>query len=88
MTGVVKGLVSMIGVVIVNGLVSMTVVVIVNGLVSFNVVVIVNGLVSSTGVVITSGIEILRNRRSLLLVAGMKTPNDHVEPTIVEHLKK
>jgi len=24
----------------------------------------------------------------LLLVAGMKTPNDHVEPTIVEHLKK
>jgi len=32
--------------------------------------------------------EILRSRRSLAAVAGMKTPNDHAEPTQVERLKK
>ena len=33
---------------------------------------------------IKSGIEILRSRRSLAVVAEMKQPNDHAEPTIVE----
>ena len=28
--------------------------------------------------------KILRSRRSLAVVAGMKKPNDHVEPTKVE----
>ena len=34
------------------------------------------------------GIEILRSRRSLVVVAGMKKSNDHAEHTKVEHLKK
>jgi len=34
---------------------------------------------------IRSGIEILRSRRSLTVVAGMKKLNDHAEPTKVEH---
>jgi len=33
---------------------------------------------------IRSGIEILRSRRSLAVVAGMKKSNDHAEPTKVE----
>ena len=32
--------------------------------------------------------KIRRSRRSLAVVAGMKTPNDHAEPTKVERLKK
>ena len=36
---------------------------------------------------IRSGIEILRSRRSLTVVAGMKKPNDHAEPTKVENKK-
>ena len=31
---------------------------------------------------------ILRRRRSLAVVAGMKKPNDHAEPTKAERLKK
>ena len=31
--------------------------------------------------------EILQSRRSLAVVAGMKKPNDHAEPTKVERLK-
>ena len=34
------------------------------------------------------GIEILRSRRSLAVVAGMKKTNDHAEPTKDERLKK
>ena len=34
------------------------------------------------------GIEILRSRRSLAVVPGMKKPNDHAKPTKVERLKK
>ena len=33
------------------------------------------------------GIEILRSRRSLAVVAGMKNMNDHAEPTKVERYK-
>ena len=33
---------------------------------------------------IKSGIEILPSRRSLAVVAGMKKPNDHAEPTKVK----
>ena len=33
---------------------------------------------------ISSGVEILESPRSLVVVAGMKTPNDHAEPTKVE----
>ena len=37
---------------------------------------------------IKPGIEILRSRRSLAVVAGMKKPNDHAEPTKIERYKK
>ena len=37
---------------------------------------------------IRSGIEILRSRRSLAVVPGMKKTNDHAKPTKVERLKK
>ena len=37
---------------------------------------------------IRSGIEILRSRRSLAVVAGMKKSNDHAEPTKVERTKE
>ena len=37
---------------------------------------------------IKSSIEILRSRRSLAVVAGMKKWNDHAEPTKVERFKK
>ena len=37
---------------------------------------------------IRSGIEILRSRRSLAVVAGMKKANDHAEPTKVERTKE
>mgnify|MGYP000738901847 CR=1 FL=1 len=33
-------------------------------------------------------IKILRSRRSLAVVAGMKKPNDHAEPIKVERLKQ
>ena len=37
---------------------------------------------------IRSGIEILRSRRSLAVVAGMKKTNDQAEPTKVERKKR
>ena len=37
---------------------------------------------------IRSGIEILPSRRSLAVVAGMKKPNDHAEPTKKSNVKK
>ena len=37
---------------------------------------------------IRSGIEMLRSRSSLAVVVGMKTPNDHAEPTKRSNAKK
>ena len=37
---------------------------------------------------IRSGTEILRSGKSLAVVAGMKKPNDHAEPTKVEGYKQ